>query len=744
MNSLKSLTQRSKARSSGGISNVNNPQRKTRQGWKLLLIVLSLLSLNTLLAFAEANSPSQEKQLARLATLSKPAVVMIESVFTEQVTIRLPVIHASGGAIEMKPSQFPPVTLNATDQVEGSGFVATPDGYIVTNAHVVTVDDQVKKALNDNALQQFIQEEQSWLLQQLVAAGDTPDVANQLQETFAQYFAQNEQLGQVQRQIFIEMGVVVPGVLLGPMGHPSSVVVTGEVTPGKDVAVLKMEGQNFPTLPVGDDSSLSQGDSLFVMGYPAAVTFSSTFKQGESEVEPTLTSGILSRRVTMQGGWDALQTTADITNGNSGGPVLDSTGRVIGIATFYIATNIPTGNAEQPNIQQQVPGANFIVPISVVKEFLNQANVHSEESAFTKMYRQALDQYDQQHYNAALALFGEINNISPGYPDIQKYISSSQKAVVDSQYRSGLSTLRYIPFAAAGLVLLLVGLVVFLKLYKRIRLGELIKRHRPTGFMVLLAAALLLAVVTPSFGAVGDQVQITLKSGATYSGTITAETDTTITLTQDKDLVSISKADIAEIKKKPGPGPQPPNPGPGPSTLNEGLGLTFGAYGGTFPGGYATIRLGDLAIGIGDMRREGMGVITVDSIPVNYQFAGVAYFGLLSMPRLSFLEVRPSLLVGVLGVGMKLSISGSEETAQGQGATAIIGAVAEVPAEALAKVPVVSGLLSAVSGLQLSLGAWVSLNAVRINYSCYPESCGGQRPAEMTLAGWMLGFSRTF
>ena len=50
----------------------------------------------------------------------------------------------------------------------------------------------------------------------------------------------------------------------------------GEPTPGKDVAILKVEQNNLPTVPVGDDSTLSQGDQIYVMGFPAAAEVGGT------------------------------------------------------------------------------------------------------------------------------------------------------------------------------------------------------------------------------------------------------------------------------------------------------------------------------------------------------------------------------------------------------------------------------------------------------------------------------------
>jgi hypothetical protein len=86
-----------------------------------------------------------------------------------------------------------------------------------------------------------------------------------------------------------------------------------------DAAVLKIEGEGFPTIPLGESDTLRQGQEILVMGYPGGV--------GTEEV--SVTRGIVGA---VRAGW--LQTDATMLPGNSGGPVLDRRGRVIGLATF--------------------------------------------------------------------------------------------------------------------------------------------------------------------------------------------------------------------------------------------------------------------------------------------------------------------------------------------------------------------------------------------------------------------------
>lgn len=86
-----------------------------------------------------------------------------------------------------------------------------------------------------------------------------------------------------------------------------------------DVALLRVDVMGLPVLPLGNSETLRQGQELLVLGYPGIV--------GTDEV--SVTRGIVSA---VRPGW--VQTDAAIEPGNSGGPVLDPNGRVIGLATF--------------------------------------------------------------------------------------------------------------------------------------------------------------------------------------------------------------------------------------------------------------------------------------------------------------------------------------------------------------------------------------------------------------------------
>lgn len=120
--------------------------------------------------------------------------------------------------------------------------------------------------------------------------------------------------------------------------------------PTFDIAVIKVDGKDLPTLELGDSDKIRVGETMVAIG--------NTLGLG---LEPTVTVGVLSARnrsIHLQNfNFDGfLQTDASINPGNSGGPLLDMQGRVIGINTAII-----------PSAQ----GIGFAIPINMAKQVMN-------------------------------------------------------------------------------------------------------------------------------------------------------------------------------------------------------------------------------------------------------------------------------------------------------------------------------------------------------------------------------------
>lgn len=313
-------------------------------------------------------------------------------------------------------------TTQAIYSAIGSGYIVTPDGYIVTNAHVVSPGQQeVQETLVNSAIENFIFEDlqlvfPNFNLQSEFLTEQEAAVAEAIQAFYLNNIGFIS-IGDTQSNIFAVSRFAIPGLGVSERGVPAEIIpsATGEPIPGKDVAVIKIEGTNLPTVPLGDETTLRSLDRIVAIGFPGSIFFSEIIpQQGQ---EPTVTSGEFSGFQTTIEGWRAIQVQTPITGGNSGGPALDSSGRVVGIATFGVGDPV-TGQATQSH--------NFLVPVSIVKDFLNRANIVPSEGAFTQMYRQALIHYSAGQYNEAIDILQQLNNLAPNNPYVIDYLSRSQ------------------------------------------------------------------------------------------------------------------------------------------------------------------------------------------------------------------------------------------------------------------------------------------------------------------------------
>lgn len=122
------------------------------------------------------------------------------------------------------------------------------------------------------------------------------------------------------------------------------------VDPSTDLAVLKIEGNDFPAADLGDSDAVKVGQFAFALGAPFDLPY-------------TFTVGIVSAKgrqdldVGTSGVAEYIQTDASINPGNSGGPLCDIDGKVIGINTMIADLN---------------RGLGFALPINTAKEVASQ------------------------------------------------------------------------------------------------------------------------------------------------------------------------------------------------------------------------------------------------------------------------------------------------------------------------------------------------------------------------------------
>ncbi len=179
-------------------------------------------------------------------------------------------------------------SMTSSGTASGTGIIMSPDGYVITNHHVITGALVISVLTNDN--QEF----------------------------------------------------------------EAALVGSDEMS---DLAVLKIDARGLKAAEFGDSSKLRVGDSVVAIGDPLGVQLRGTMTNGIiSAINRDLTVG--DRTMTL------IQTNAALNNGNSGGPLINCYGQVIGINTvkmssYYTAT-------------ASVEGLGFAIPISVAKPIIDE------------------------------------------------------------------------------------------------------------------------------------------------------------------------------------------------------------------------------------------------------------------------------------------------------------------------------------------------------------------------------------
>ena len=215
-----------------------------------------------------------------------------------------------------------------TQTNQGSGFIISPDGYVLTNDHVVgeSANDGITVRLKD--------------------------------------------------------GRKFPARLIG-MDDKS------------DLAVVKIDAQDLPTVELGDSDAAKVGQFAFAIGAPFELPY-------------TFTVGVISAKgrnnLTNSRSYEEyIQTDASINPGNSGGPLCDIEGRVIGVNTLIYRMNRGLGFAIPINLAREV-GQQLITTGRVSRSWLGIEIVGIEEN-------EALQRYFPDLRKGVV-----VNGIQPGTP----------------------------------------------------------------------------------------------------------------------------------------------------------------------------------------------------------------------------------------------------------------------------------------------------------------------------------------
>ena len=282
------------------------PRKKRHKGMWIFIACMAVLIA---VVVAASLWPSDKKEHRPGKSDNPSSIINTDEVETSihrvkgDASVRLPISEASAEILspqeiyeKVNPSTVTVVAEGEEGASVGTGVIMTPDGYMITNAHVIS-------------------------------GGKTCWIA-------------------------LSTGVTYEAKLVG-------------FDESQDLAVLKVEPkEDLPAAEFGDSFAARVGDTVYAIGNPLGL-----------ELRGSMTDGMLSavgRAMDMNGGTASmLQTTAALNSGNSGGPLINAAGQVIGINTLKMS------NTDLEH-EATVEGLGFALPTSDIKPVIDDLIAHGK------------------------------------------------------------------------------------------------------------------------------------------------------------------------------------------------------------------------------------------------------------------------------------------------------------------------------------------------------------------------------
>jgi len=293
----------------------------------------------------------------------------------------------------------------------GTGFCVNPDtGHIITAGHMVEISeadfryDLIYTYLTDEYnLDDWTEDDWNWAYENVKVEGYDG--------------------GPYDREVYVQFNNASGGIPDNPQDDETfirSEVIDYSGWDQRDIALLKIQpqtGKALSSVIVGDSSMVEVQDNLTIIGYP----WTSDIGQ-ENIMNPTITNGNISGKL-MLGGTEVLQVQGDARPGNSGGPVLNSNGQVVGILTMV---------TDETN--------NYLRPSNDVKDILNKNGVTNKLGVVDEEFKLGMTMYRLKYYSKAIEHFNAVLNLNQRHILAQEYRSKAQEAInrgEEASFREG-------------------------------------------------------------------------------------------------------------------------------------------------------------------------------------------------------------------------------------------------------------------------------------------------------------------
>jgi S1-C subfamily serine protease len=346
-----------------------------------------------------------------IAAIAKPSVVRIVQHVKGEAVIPALKMDLKNLTVEVDPSR-PPTTVPVDQYLSGSGFIVSPNGYILTNSHVVSLQSVKLELVSATVLPTLF--ESAMLLSQEEAEKifEDEEVAFEFSKRVFEYVSEQSRFQLDQRLVVLNPASQkekIPELM--DEGFVASIVSVNDsfYADDRDVALIKIEQDNLPALPLGDSRQLNTGKMVYIFGFPATAEFNQ-----RNPMEATFTQGVISAfKDSQEKDFKVIQTDAKVSQGSSGGPLLNERGEAIGMITF------------QSDELQRESGDNFAFALSMdtVHSVLPQETALFESGGYAQHFRQGATFLRERRCREALREFDAAQAVTADLWGTDQYLS---------------------------------------------------------------------------------------------------------------------------------------------------------------------------------------------------------------------------------------------------------------------------------------------------------------------------------
>lgn len=279
----------------------------------------------------------------------------------------------------------------------GTGFVVNPStGHVVTAAHIIDIPEvDVKWGILDQYIGEaypdeywnLTEEDWNWIYENFKVVGETSDKLDQ--------------------EVWVQFNTATSGRAdSADANYMRAEIVDFSPWEQRDIAILRIQsitGGALSSVSIGESTWIEIQDDLTIIGYPWTSDIGH-----DNLMNPTVTSGRISGKIIL-GGTEVWQVHGDAREGNSGSPVLNEKGEVIGMITMG------------------TDWANFYLrPARDIREILNRNGVQNTTGLVDEEFKQGLINYRTGNYQEAINRFNAVLNLSGRHLLAQEYRAKAQ------------------------------------------------------------------------------------------------------------------------------------------------------------------------------------------------------------------------------------------------------------------------------------------------------------------------------